>query len=72
MRGLLMAMMGQRSKVSPIFSLSKELICFQVEKFKSSFSKEDSLHAKFCSKTGKPVVGDSEWGRCSQPLWEVT
>ena len=68
-----MAMMGQRSKVSPTFSLSKELICFQVEKFKSSFSKEDSLHAKFCSKTGKPVVGDSEWGLYSPPLLgEVT
>ena len=68
-----MAMMGQRSKVSPIFSLAKELICFQVEKFKSSFSKEDSLHAKFCSKTGKPVVGDSEWGLYSPPLLgEVT
>ena len=67
-----MAMMGQRSKVSPIFSLSKGLICYQVEKFKSSFSKEDSLHAKFCSKTGKPVVGDGEWGRYSQSLlWEV-
>ena len=68
-----MAMMGQRSKVSPIFCLSKGLIFYQVEKFKSSFSKEDSLHAKFCSKTGKPVVSDSEWGRYYPPfLWEVT
>lgn len=47
MRGLLMSMMGQREKV---------------EKFKRSFHSRDSLHAKFSSRTGQPVVGDSEWG----------
>ena len=47
MRGLLEAMIGQREKV---------------EKFKSSLSEKDALHAKFCSKTGKPVVSDDQWG----------
>ena len=47
MRGLLEAMIGQREKV---------------EKFKSSLSEKDALHAKFCSKTGKPVVDDDQWG----------
>lgn len=47
MRGLLMAMMNQKSKV---------------EDFKISKKPCDSLHAKFSSKTGQPVVGDDEWG----------
>ena len=47
MRGLLEAMMMQISKV---------------ERFKYSQSPSDSLHAKFCVKTRKPVVGDNEWG----------
>ena len=47
MRGLLTAMMGQREKV---------------ERFKTSFSPSDALHAKYCAQTGKPVVGDNEWG----------
>jgi len=47
MRGLLLAMMGQRDKV---------------EKFKTTLSDKDALHAKFCSKTGAPVVGDDQWG----------
>eukprot|EP00092_Neocalanus_flemingeri_P036527 GFUD01039770.1.p1 GENE.GFUD01039770.1~~GFUD01039770.1.p1 ORF type:complete len:1190 (+),score=295.95 GFUD01039770.1:88-3657(+) len=47
MRGLLKAMMGQRAKV---------------ERFKSSFSCKDALHAKYSSVTGQPVVGDEEWG----------
>eukprot|EP00092_Neocalanus_flemingeri_P040364 GFUD01043962.1.p1 GENE.GFUD01043962.1~~GFUD01043962.1.p1 ORF type:complete len:1237 (+),score=200.38 GFUD01043962.1:169-3879(+) len=47
MRGILVAMLAQREKV---------------EKFKVSFSKKDSLHAKYCSKTGLTVVGDDEWG----------
>jgi len=47
MRGLLMAMMGQRSKV---------------ERFKSSFCSRDALHAKYSSVTGQPVVGDKEYG----------
>ena len=42
-----MAMLKQREKV---------------EKFKLSFSKDDCLHAKYCSKTGRTVVGDGEWG----------
>lgn len=47
MRGLLMAMMGQREKV---------------ERFKTSFSSRDALHAKYSSVTGKVVVGDNDWG----------
>ena len=47
MRGLLTAMMAQREKV---------------ERFKTSFSPSDALHAKYCVETGSPVVGDSEWG----------
>ena len=47
MRGLLEAMIGQREKV---------------EQFKSSLSEKEALHAKFSSKTGKPVVGDDQWG----------
>ncbi|XP_023325881.1 probable phosphorylase b kinase regulatory subunit alpha [Eurytemora carolleeae] len=47
MRGILMAMMGQRDKV---------------EKFKRSFSSFDSLHAKYSSRNGQTVVGDKEWG----------
>jgi len=47
MRGLLMAMMGQRAKV---------------ERFKSSFCYRDALHAKYSSVTGQPVVGDKDWG----------
>ncbi len=47
MRGLLMAMMLQIKKV---------------EKFKYTNNPEDSLHAKYSSKTCKTVVGDKEWG----------
>nr|NP_001138180.1 uncharacterized protein Dmel_CG7766, isoform D [Drosophila melanogaster]ACL82912.1 uncharacterized protein Dmel_CG7766, isoform D [Drosophila melanogaster] len=47
MRGLLMAMMNQKDKV---------------EKFKMTQSPYDSLHAKYSSKNGLPVVDDNEWG----------
>lgn len=47
MRGLLMAMMNQKDKV---------------EKFKITQNPLDSLHAKYSSKNGQPVVGDGEWG----------
>ena len=47
MRGLLTAMMGQREKI---------------ERFKTSFSPRDALHAKYCAETGQPVVGDTDWG----------
>ena len=47
MRGLLVSMMGQREKV---------------EKFKKTLSEKDALHAKYCSRTGAAVVGDTEWG----------
>ncbi|BES95434.1 Phosphorylase B kinase [Nesidiocoris tenuis] len=47
MRGLLMSMMQQKDKV---------------EKFKTTQNPVDSVHAKFSSKTGLPVVGDKEWG----------
>ena len=47
MRGLLTAMMGQREKV---------------ERFKTTFSPSDALHAKYCAQTGRPVVGDNDWG----------
>lgn len=47
MRGLLMAMMNQKDKV---------------ERFKTSQNPLDSLHAKYSSKNGQPVVGDGEWG----------
>ncbi|XP_017466405.1 PREDICTED: probable phosphorylase b kinase regulatory subunit alpha isoform X7 [Rhagoletis zephyria] len=47
MRGLLMAMMNQKDKV---------------ERFKMTQNPLDSLHAKYSSKNGQPVVGDGEWG----------
>ncbi|XP_041782180.1 probable phosphorylase b kinase regulatory subunit alpha isoform X3 [Anopheles merus] len=47
MRGLLMAMMNQKEKV---------------ERFKTSQNPLDSLHAKYSSRNGQIVVGDSEWG----------
>ncbi|XP_069129417.1 probable phosphorylase b kinase regulatory subunit alpha isoform X5 [Argopecten irradians] len=47
MRGLLRCMMMQVDKL---------------EKFKYTQSPKDALHAKYSSKTGKPVVGDDEWG----------
>lgn len=47
MRGLLMAMMMQISKV---------------ERFKYTFEPRDSLHAKYSSRTCQQVVGDTEWG----------
>ena len=47
MRGLMIAMMGQREKV---------------ENFKSSFCRRDALHAKYRGDTGDTVVGDNEWG----------
>ena len=34
----------------------------KLEKFKMTQSKNDCFHAKYSSLTGKPVVGDSEWG----------
>ena len=53
MRGLLTAMMGQREKI---------------ERFKTSFSPRDALHAKYCAETGRPVVGDSDWGQVTPAL----
>ena len=47
MRGLMMAMMGQREKV---------------ERFKSTFCRKDALHAKYRGDTGETVVGDNDWG----------
>ncbi|KAJ3120440.1 hypothetical protein HK098_004590 [Nowakowskiella sp. JEL0407] len=47
MRGLLYAMMQQSHKV---------------ENFKNTQSLEHSLHAKYNTATGAPVVGDFEWG----------
>ncbi|KAL5012659.1 hypothetical protein ScPMuIL_011210 [Solemya velum] len=47
MRGLLCSMMMQGEKL---------------EKFKHSQNPRDALHAKYCSKTGKTVVGDNQWG----------
>ncbi|XP_065667244.1 probable phosphorylase b kinase regulatory subunit alpha isoform X3 [Hydra vulgaris] len=47
MRALLRSMMQQVDKV---------------ERFKRSQKKEDSLHAKYCCRTGKTVVGDHDWG----------
>ncbi|XP_071951330.1 phosphorylase b kinase regulatory subunit alpha, skeletal muscle isoform-like isoform X2 [Antedon mediterranea] len=47
MRGLLMAMMRQGSKL---------------EAFKQTQSPQDSLHAKFSTQTGHTCVGDNEWG----------
>ena len=47
MRGLLTSMMQQKDKV---------------ESFKSSQSPVNALHAKYSSKNGQPVVGDTEWG----------
>lgn len=47
MRGLLMAMMRQKNKL---------------ERFKTTQSPSDALHAKYSSETGQAVVGDNEWG----------
>ncbi len=47
MRGLLKAMMQQADRV---------------EAFKYSLDPKDSIHAKFGTRTGQAVVGDSEWG----------
>lgn len=47
MRGLLTAMMKQAPKV---------------EAFKYSQNPQDSLHAKYSTDRGDPVVGDDEWG----------
>ena len=47
MRGLLTSMMRQRDRI---------------ERFKDSHDPMDSIHAKFASDTGLPVVGDHEWG----------
>ena len=47
MRGLLQALMNQKEKVM---------------KFNASQSFMDCLHAKYDTCTGKPVVGDKEWG----------
>ncbi|CAL8105071.1 unnamed protein product [Orchesella dallaii] len=47
MRGLLMSMMRQKDKL---------------EKFKTSQSPLDAIHAKYSSETGQEVVGDAEWG----------
>jgi hypothetical protein len=42
-----MAMMRQKDKV---------------EKFKTTQSPLDAIHAKYSSETGQAVVGDSDWG----------
>ena len=34
----------------------------KIEKFKDTNDPEDSVHAKFCTTSGLPVVGDTEWG----------
>ena len=34
----------------------------KLEKFKHTQSPKDCLHAKYSSKTGKVVVGDTQWG----------
>ena len=47
MRGLLRSMMLQVNKL---------------EKFKHTQNPRDCLHAKYSSKTGKVVVGDTQWG----------
>ena len=47
MRGLLAAMMRQAHKV---------------ERFKHTQDPLDALHAKYDTRSGEPVVGDSEWG----------
>lgn len=47
MRGLLLSMMRQSDKV---------------EKFKNSLAPIDSLHAKYDTATGLPVVADDAWG----------
>lgn len=47
MRGLLTAMMQQADRV---------------EAFKNTLNPTDSLHAKYGTRTGLPVVGDEEWG----------
>ncbi|CAF0915912.1 unnamed protein product [Adineta steineri] len=47
MRGLLTCMMKQVDKV---------------EKFKSTLSRDDALHAKYSSVTGNVAVADNEWG----------
>ncbi|HTT13330.1 MAG TPA: glycoside hydrolase family 15 protein [Burkholderiaceae bacterium] len=47
MRGLLAAMMRQSAKV---------------ERFKRTQDPLDALHAKYDTRTGEPVVGDTEWG----------
>lgn len=47
MRALLRSMMAQAAKV---------------ERFKSTRLPLDSLHAKYDTATGEPVVGDDEWG----------
>lgn len=47
MRGLLTCMMKQVDKV---------------EKFKSTLSRDDALHAKYSSVTGNIAVADHEWG----------
>ncbi len=47
MRGLLIAMMRQSSKV---------------ERFKQTHDPLDALHAKYDTQTGDAVVGDDEWG----------
>ncbi|CAG0900489.1 unnamed protein product, partial [Darwinula stevensoni] len=47
MRGILTSMMQQKDKV---------------EKFKTTQSPQDALHAKYSCTTGLPVVKDHEWG----------
>ena len=47
MRALLRCMMGQLDKV---------------ERFKYTQSPNDALHAKYIVTTGKPAVGDRDWG----------
>jgi hypothetical protein len=44
----------------------------QVEKFKRSFHSRDSLHAKYSSRTGQPVVADNEWGHLQIGEYQYT
>lgn len=34
----------------------------KVERFKVTQNPLDSLHAKYCARTGQTVVGDHDWG----------
>ena len=45
-----------------LIDASKKIYTLQVERFKETNSPIDSIHAKFSTKTGLSVVGDTEWG----------